>query len=255
VARAEEFSQKAAAAFPGSVHADVAKAQWSLARAQTSPKPASPEVKSALETCIATVQPHVAKDPPDARLGTLHTEAISFAKANKIPLKAEYRMVPAAGFQLSLQTPLSENWRRSGSDGEITGIGQYDARGRLLRRISLDTYDWNINYTDEVGDAGGDNVKGLARQDMKIRKKDFSTVTSTKELMKAPLNRTMPAAQSYELAGKDTHDEFLRVRVYYFKSKERPVTFELAVHEYVDMPKMDPEVQALIESISEPKSK
>jgi hypothetical protein len=231
----------------------ISRSRVAFARARVAAPGGTTKSKPHVDAALTEIGTLLAGEKPDLEAATLHTSVVTFARATKVPGKYEYRTVEKTAGPLRFSVPLSKRWETARRGADLGSWNQYDDVGNLVRAIDVWEYDWTINYVDEDTRVGGDNVKGLVKRDQQRVRENFSSIKAEKPLTKAPLNRTFPTAYSYEFAGTYENGDFARVRTYYFKSKERMKTYNVELYEYTDMPKLDPEIQFVLDSIGETK--
>jgi hypothetical protein len=240
----------------------IAKSLLLFGRAKAAPAKGKPF----LEQAIAGIAPLVSKESPDLEAATLHNAIVTFARASKIQLKADYRTRKKSAVGLSFEIPISKTWEDPNTDdiqalleqlekGNFRFFGayrQYDAAGNLVRSVRFDEYSWDTSYRFDNGDvAGGDNLKGLARKNQATIRAEFTTVSNEKDVRKVPFNRTWPQAYVFEVAGIHQTGDAARARLFLFKSNDKQKTYEVEMFEYGKDAKLDPEGLAFIESIGE----
>jgi hypothetical protein len=239
----------------------LARALVLLGRAKATP----PKGKAFLEEAVSMLSPLVDKDPPDVEAATLHNAIVTFARASKISLKADYRTKRKTSVGLSFEIPVSKWWEDPNSDslaglfeqlekGNFRFFGayrQYDVSGNLVRSIRFDEYLWTHLYGSGQHQTGGDNIKGLARGAQETIRQEFATISSEKDVRKIPFNKTWRQAYVFEVAGVHATGDEARARVFFFKSNDKQKTYQAEIFEYGKEAKIDPEALAFLESISE----
>src|SRR5205085_9966114 len=143
----------------------------------------------------------------DGNVANYWNDVVTFAKSNKIGVKADYlwsRDTQTAD-SLSYKVPAGSRWKTSQDRGEevIGGFFAYDTMGRRVRSVTIEAYRWDMNYVvNDKDKTGGDNPKGLAKMILKFYKSDFSTYKEV-PLQKSSFAKKLPPGQVFELIGVD----------------------------------------------------
>ncbi|MGQ0613455.1 MAG: hypothetical protein ACT4PV_06955 [Planctomycetaceae bacterium] len=238
---------KHALSIPVTVASSSCRVDMARHLADRDPKTAKAHLDAALEELAL----EVSAKSPDLDVATAHAEAVRAARMlPKLRVKADYRMVPHACAQsfLRFQVPLSRCWTvdvRARDD--LGAIYCRDADGTVRRIVGLDCYRWDRAY----GTVGGDNIKGLARDQQAGSVRALNAVKSTKDLAKGRLNRKISSAYFYEVVGTNDGGKPTRMRHYFFKSKKRQVTFSVAIYEVGEPDDIEPAMEEIIESLEE----
>jgi hypothetical protein len=101
----------------------------------------------------------------------------------------------------------------------------------------------------------GSDAKAVAKSRLDHHAKGFVSVSRRSEVEKKAFSKAFPTAEAAEIVGTGPYEEFWRMRLWVVRGKETPSTFFLLVHEYLDSSGLDPEVEAVLQSLSEPKQK
>ncbi|MGH7162695.1 MAG: hypothetical protein ACREID_04365 [Planctomycetota bacterium] len=254
--RAAALAQKARAGHAMAKPGLLAASSVDLERARHFAQPNPKAAKGHLQSCLDYLKPEMDVSQPDMELAAKYTHAVTFSKLHRktLGIAAEYKLAThkTGKGHLSYSIPVSALWRNDRGAAEALVV-QSSAQGRTVRSISVHDYDWGTNYhSDTDGSvAGGDNLKGLIKQDMGIAKKDFSRITAQKKLVKGRLNGAIPNAFSYEITGLDEDGDAYRLRSYYFKGDHHQVTYNVYVREWGDRAERDPEMDAVLDSFRE----
>ncbi len=215
------------------------------------------------DACLKVLAPFIGGAQPRTDAQTLHNETVAWAKRNKLLLGADFLFERAtySGTGIGWAVPSGSRWENLGSDGVLFAVQETNHRGRIVRRIECDFFKWGFVYIfDEDGKEvriGADNSKGLAKKAyLDAKKKEFVTITGQKDLVKAPFAKNLAQAQMFEVVGTGQDGDYLRLRGYIFKAKEGAFTYMVRVLEMGDFPKVDPELEAFLDMLSEkPKAK
>jgi hypothetical protein len=163
------------------------------------------QTKALLESCIATLKPHLKGKDPDRNLAMKHNEVVSLAlREKKLGLKLRYRPEEfRTGGEIRFHLPLSRLWSyaRSSRKDKLGTIWQRAPDGTVLRSMGLHRYDPNVTYT--LGDKGfsGDNIKGLAMIGVRDVKSVIIDIKRERKLSKGKLGRGIRSCQRFEIGG------------------------------------------------------
>lgn len=211
--------------------------------------------KKALEAYFAELKPLAFGKEPDESAAAAHNDAVTLVRQTKgIGIGVEYAFRTQRSSQelLAFDLPYGKRWQYAKDGGDLGCLRQFDASGRLLRRIDFDEYDWDRLYTYEGFQAGGDNLQGLAKIGEFAAKQLIPNVTSQKPLRKTRFNRYVAQAQCFEVIGLDEDSDPLGLRRFYFKAKGKArKTYRVDVIEYGENPKLDPEADFVLDRIRE----
>ncbi len=210
--------------------------------------------KKLLEERLAALAVSLGSANPPMLEATAYNNLVTLAKAEKkLGINAKYvaRTVKLGSNALEIDVPVSSKWKWT--SGDLGTLYQYDNDGGLLRTIDFDTYRWDIAYTLDGMEIGGDNLKGLAR----LGEYNVLTVIvipkSKKPVTRRRLNGHIPQCQAFEIGGLDEDGTYLKFTKYYFKAKETKLTtFKVTVLDIAEVPKFDPEAEFVLDSIREP---
>ena len=111
------------------------------------------------------------------------------------------------------------------------------------------------SFSSSYSSGAGDSPKDLAKADKATRQPSFAKTTLDKELTKGPFSKGMSIGEFYEMAGADSSDQPLHLRVFYVRGKESKVTFAIAITDHATMPPGDPEIEAVTATFAEVKGR
>jgi hypothetical protein len=215
------------------------------------------EAKRLIQGRFETLEPLLkGKDPPMAE-ATAYNDLVTLVRGEKgLGLKTKYvtQTVASGRNLLEFDLPISTRW--AWRTGDLGALSQYDTEGALLRTIDFDTYRWDVAYSLDGVEFGGDNLQGLARLGEQDAESVFVQVKDRKAVQRRRFNGRIPQCQTFEMSGRDEEGSFRRFRCYYFKGKEaRLTTFRITILETDAGAANDPEFEAVLDSIREIKGR
>ena len=245
IGRAEALVARGLAAHPEAEGLRGASVRMKFQRAKSLFPAQKSDVVSLLQEALAELAPLLEAESEPYLLGAVHTDIVTFVKMNNLRVDAEYRMRAGSWSNLRFELPRSNLWRM-GADGDR--LHQISATKGPLRTVQFIAYAWDRAYGNDR--VGGDNMKGLAKQDSLWGQTDFKDVKPAKP-KKARMNGKLKGGYYYELTGTDKDGDPLRVRSWYFKSEEgHQTTYNVHVFEW-NPAELDPAFEAFLASIHE----
>ena len=194
-------------------------------------------------------------------------ETVTFARANDIGVKADYVSTKGtgAGGLIRFFMPATGRWKAQG--GEIVESEKAAGSHYRNRSVEFSTYRWNsiYGYKDEIDEAGGDNVKGIAAVHYHMMKREHFKRRRFKKVqkpMRKRFNKLLPSGIVYVLEGrtqgnraKGDFGKDVRVTSFFVKAVKAETTVRITIYEDSGPKDKDPELQDLLDSLEITKKK
>jgi hypothetical protein len=216
------------------------------------------DAKKAIVAAIDAVKPD--GDVPLGRKGNLqaggYNALLTLAGRNKIKVKGDYIMAEKKSTEWLVSYPRGRGWEfsLSGDTQGVFTLSRETEHGELV--VHMRAYSWNINYTTPDGEAGGDNITGLMRQNQQLVMEGFTEVDKHKKKIGGKLNKRIKKTTGYEIRGADEEDNPYYVRCWAFKGDEHQRSYLVQVRITGQGPEEEnPEIEAILDSLEEREKK
>jgi len=174
-------------------------------------------------------------------VGTTYNACVTLDREHKLKLKLDYRLVAASlGRGMNCKVPHSLTWIVTNSlivqrDRHLSGV---------RRSVSLASYSWSTAWQfGFAGEAGGDNMKGLAKCISAQRATDFGKVKKNR-VGKGRIGRGAEKGATVTITGKGKKGKGKRLRAFLWKDSDAKSTLCVEIDDYGDVPETDPEFEA-----------
>jgi hypothetical protein len=227
----------------------------------------TPEIAKGARRAVDLMQPHVAKGAKDAAWATAWNEALTLSRFHGNKPTGEYAMTPRKilGDAVVVGLPTGRGWEwvdgQFGPNAQCRGeFRRVLADGSTASAVRVSAYSFNALYSG----VGGENAAGLAEIFFGIYRGSMTKIESrSPKIVAKPLSAEFKRANHFEIVGTLEKEGAVRIRAYFVKAPTRTYEFDAIEYRGVkpeDAPldvwqrtKQDPELEAVLESIGEPK--
>lgn len=215
------------------------------------------EDKTAGPLLTAALTPLAAADAlpdKDFHLIGLFNQSLTRARRLKLPLKLSYRTrrERTRSDLLAVEVPLGCGWRSYPGDGDQDDGSWVRDRGvRDHVKLQVWKYSTSTDYVDDDGKViGGDNVGGRLKSFFESDKASLRKVKRATAAV-GTLSRGVPRSRGYEVRGEDDVGVTHWFREWYYKSDVRRSVINVSLRRKGIVLDPDPEIEAMLESITE----